>query len=142
MTPKVDDDDAAAADGDEAECDDGGVFQGLCASLRCRLPAASIVSLSANGPPHDGQSFPAAPCTRRTAEEDEGKTKETNNLTSRSSNHSESRQSYKTKTADGGDMGLHKLHTADDKGTWGMCVFVRDTRIHSHHFNNLVDRNR
>lgn len=89
MTPKVgDDDDAAAAgDGDEAECDDGAVFQGPCGPLHCRLPAASIVSLSANGPPHDGQSFPAAPCTRRTAEEDEGKTKATNNLTGRSSNH-------------------------------------------------------
>lgn len=87
MTPKVGDDDDAAADGDEAECDgDGGVFQGPCGPLHSRLPAASIASLSASGPPRDGQSFPAAPCTRRTAEEDEGETTETNNQTSRSSN--------------------------------------------------------
>lgn len=73
MTPRVGDD-AADAAADETECDGGAVFQGLCGQLRRRLPAASIVSLSANGPPRDGQSFPAALCTRRTAEEKEGKT--------------------------------------------------------------------
>lgn len=123
--------DAAAAGGDEAECDDGAVFRGPCGPLRCRLPAASIVSLSANGPPRDGQSFPAAPCTRRTAEkENTRKIKQPEQHKFKSLRVSAEFEGG-MKTADGGDMEPHKLQSADDKGTCGMCVFVRDTRIHT-----------
>lgn len=38
----------------------------------CPLPVSSIVSLLANGQPPVGQSFPAAPCTPRTAVNREG----------------------------------------------------------------------
>lgn len=53
---------------DDVDGDDDAVFRALSGRrLRCPLPASSIVSLSASGQPHVGRSFPAVPCTRRTA---------------------------------------------------------------------------
>lgn len=64
MTPR------SQGDDDDDDVDDA-VGRGLCARCPCfPLPVFSIVSLSASEQPPVGQSFPAAPCTHRTAARD------------------------------------------------------------------------